>query len=136
VIAASQRELWELVRDPYHMPRWWPGVERVEDVGEDRFTQVFKTARGRPVRADYRLIDSREPWLLAWEQDVAGTPFARVLAELVVELRLEPSGDGTAVTIAEMAKLRGYSRTGGMMMRRATGRRLQRALAGIEQIAG
>ena len=32
------------------MPRWWPGVVRMEGVQEDRFTQVFVTKKGRPVR--------------------------------------------------------------------------------------
>ncbi len=38
------------------MPRWWPGVGRMEGVEEDRFTQVFKTKKGRPVRADFRVV--------------------------------------------------------------------------------
>ncbi len=47
---------------PTTCPRWWPGVERVEGVEDDRFTQVFKTKRGRPVRADFRVLDSQPPW--------------------------------------------------------------------------
>ena len=43
------------------MPRWWPGVERMEGVEADRFTQVFKTKRGRPVRADFRVLRSEPP---------------------------------------------------------------------------
>ncbi|MGA2013546.1 MAG: SRPBCC family protein [Solirubrobacteraceae bacterium] len=135
-LAATQNEVWELVTDPHHQPRWWPGVERVEGVGEDRFTQVFKTKRGKAVRADFRVIDTQPPWLCAWEQEIAGTPFARVLDELVIEIRLEPAGGGTLVTIAQRQKLRGYSRTGGMMMRRAANTRLKEALEGLARIAG
>jgi len=50
-LAVPQQQLWELLADPHHMPRWWPGVDRMEGVEDDRFTQVFKTKRGRPVRA-------------------------------------------------------------------------------------
>ena len=134
-LTVSQRQLWELISDPHHMPRWWPSVDRMEGVETDRFTQVFKTKRGRPVRADFHIVDSRPPWLLAWEQELEGTPFARVLRELVIEVRLEPEGDATKVTIAQQQRLRGYSRTGGFMMRRATAKQLDRALEGLEHIS-
>ena len=135
-ISVPQQTVWALISDPHHMARWWPGVERIEGVTDDRFTQVFKTKRGRPVRADFRLIDSRPPWLCAWEQEIRGTPFARVLSELVLEVRVEPVDGGSEVTIAERQKLRGYSRTGGMMMRRATRARLDRALDGLQEVLG
>jgi uncharacterized protein YndB with AHSA1/START domain len=134
-LTVSQRQLWELISDPHHMPRWWPSVDRMEGVEIDRFTQVFKTKGGRPVRADFHIVDSRPPWLLAWEQELEGTPFARVLRELVIEVRLEPEGDATKVTIAQQQRLRGYSRTGGFMMRRATAKQLDRALEGLEHIS-
>jgi uncharacterized protein YndB with AHSA1/START domain len=134
-LAVPQQQLWELVSDPHHMARWWPSVERMEGVEGDRFTQVFKTRGGRPVRADFHVVDARPPWLLAWEQELEGTPFARVLRELVIEIRLEPEGDATKVTIAQQQRLRGYSRTGGFMMRRATAQQLDRALQGLDQIS-
>ncbi len=130
-IAAGQQALWELISDPHHLPRWWPGVERVEGVAADRFTQVLKTKRGRPVRADFVIVESQAPWMTAWRQELTGTPFARVLHESVIQLNLEPAGDSTAVTIAHMQKLRGYSRTGGLMLRRATADRLDEALEGL-----
>ena len=89
-LPASQQQLWELIADPHHMPRWWPGVERMEGVEPDRFTQVFKTKRGRPVRADFRVVASEPPTTRAWEQEVAGTPFERVLSASVIEVRLGP----------------------------------------------
>jgi uncharacterized protein YndB with AHSA1/START domain len=136
-LTASQQELWELIADPHHLPRWWPGVERVEGVEADRFTQVFKTKRGRPVRADFRVIESQEPWQRAWEQEIPGTPFERVLNESVIEVRLEPaSGGGTEVTIAQQQKLRGYSRTGGFLVRRATAATLDEALDGLARVCG
>jgi uncharacterized protein YndB with AHSA1/START domain len=135
-IAASQKEIWEVISDPHHMPRWWPGVDRMEGVEADRFTQVFKTKRGRPVRADFRVVASDPPWTRAWEQEIAGTPFERVLHASAIEIRLEPAGDGTEVTIAQHQKLRGYSRTGGLMLRRATGAKLKEALDGLERIFG
>jgi uncharacterized protein YndB with AHSA1/START domain len=134
-LRASQQDLWELIADPHHLPRWWPGVARVEGVEADRFTEVFKTKRGHPVRADFHVIESQAPWQRAWEQEIPGTPFERVLNELVIEVRLEPApGGGTEVTIAQQQKLRGYSRTGGFLLRRATASKLDEALDGLARI--
>jgi uncharacterized protein YndB with AHSA1/START domain len=123
--------VWELIEDPHHMPRWWPGVARMEDVQEDRWTQVFMTKKGRPVRLDFRLLESEHLWRRSWSQEIEGTPFERVLNEAVTEIHLEPEDDGTLVTIAQRQKLRGYSRTGGFMLRRATGGKLAEALEGL-----
>jgi uncharacterized protein YndB with AHSA1/START domain len=133
-LPASQQELWEIVSDPHHMPRWWPGVDRMEGVEDDSFTQVLKTKRGRPVRADFRIVRSEPPSMRSWAQDVAGTPFERVLTESVVEVRLEPAAGGTEVTISQQQKLRGYSRTGGLLLRRATDSKLDEALDGLARI--
>jgi hypothetical protein len=59
-----------------------------------------------------------------------------VLHESIVEVRLEPIEGGTEITIAHMQKLRGYSRTGGLMLRRASGVKLDEALDGLERICG
>jgi uncharacterized protein YndB with AHSA1/START domain len=132
-ISASPQQVWSVLEDPHHMPRWWPGVTRMEGVDDERFTQVFTTKRGRPVRADFHLMVSEPPWRRVWEQDVAGTPFERVLDESIIEVMLEPVDGGTQVTIAQRQKLRGYSRTGGFLLRRATKSKLQEALEGLER---
>jgi uncharacterized protein YndB with AHSA1/START domain len=123
--------VWELIGDAHHQPRWWPGVERVEAVEGARFTQVMRTQRGRPVRIDFQIVDAREPSAVTWRQQVAGSPFARVLAESVIAFELAPVDGGTAVTLTQTQKLRGSSRTGGFMLRRATARRLDEALRGL-----
>jgi uncharacterized protein YndB with AHSA1/START domain len=135
-LRATQQELWELIADPHHMPRWWPGVWRMEAVSDDRFTQVHRTKRGRSVRIDFHITESDPPNTRAWEQELAGTPFERVLNESVIEVKLAPARDGTEVTIAQRQKLRGYSRTGGLMLRRATRSKLDEALDGLERICG
>jgi uncharacterized protein YndB with AHSA1/START domain len=135
-LTVPQQQVWELIADPHHMPRWWPGVERMESVRDDGFTQVFKTKRGRPVRADFRVLESDPPLMRSWEQEVVGTPFERVLNESVTELWLTPVTHGTEVTIVQHQKLRGYSRTGGFLLRRATAAKLDEALDGLERICG
>lgn len=133
-IPASAQRVWSVLEDPHHMPRWWPGVTRMESVEDDRWTQVFTTKRGRPVRADFHLTISEPPWRRVWEQEVVGTPFERVLDESVIEVMLEPVDGGTQVTIAQRQKLRGYSKTGGFLLRRATKDKLKEALEGLERV--
>ncbi len=134
VIAASPQRIWALIEDPHHMPRWWPGVARMEGVDADRFTQVMLTKKGRPVRLDFSLVENDPPWRRSWQQEIEGTPFARVLDEAVTEVVLEPEGEATRVTIAQYQKLRGYSRTGGFLLKRATRGKLDEALDGLERL--
>jgi uncharacterized protein YndB with AHSA1/START domain len=135
-IAAPQQRVWEVLEDPHHFPRWWPGVTRMEGVGPQGWTQVFTTKKGRPVRVDFRLLESDPPWRRVWEQEIPGTPFERVLIESITEVALEPVDGGTRVTVEQRQKLKGYSRTGGMMLRRATSKKLDEALDGLERLLG
>ena len=142
LIEAEPEEIWSVVEDPHHFPRWWPGVIRVEGVSGDRFTHVYTTKKGKSVRIDFRVLaseppDAEQPGRRRWEQDIPGTPFERVLREAVTEVSLEPGAPaGTRVTILQRQKLRGYSRTGGFLLRRATRNRLSEALDGLERISG
>ncbi len=130
-LAATPSAVWQVLGDPHHMPRWWPGVQRMEDVGEDRFTQVFTTKRGKPVRMDFRVLASEPPARRSWVQELAGTPFERFLNESTVEVVLEPVDSGTRVRIIQSQKLRGYSKTGALLFRRATKSKLDEALDGL-----
>jgi carbon monoxide dehydrogenase subunit G len=137
VVAAAPDELWATVGDPYHLPRWWPRVERVELVQGDGFTQLLRTDKGRAIRADFRVVQSHRPELRRWRQEVEGTPFAGILAWSETEIRLEPEGSGsTRVTLEQEQKLRGMARFGGFMVRRATRRALDGALEGLEALHG
>jgi uncharacterized protein YndB with AHSA1/START domain len=154
-IAASEDELWEVIRDPHHLPRWWPRVTRVEDVEENAFTEVMKTAKGKFVRADFQLVGIDEhARTLKWEQRLEGTPFARLLKSAETEVRLAqvaasaslPSGtqgaEGlvgpvTEVTIELRQALNGFfPRFGGYMVRRAAAATIDEALNGLERISG
>jgi uncharacterized protein YndB with AHSA1/START domain len=140
LIAAKRPELWRVVSDPYQLPRWWPKVVRVEGVQERRhgtgtlWTKVLRTSAGRDLRADYRCLRSAEPSDYFWEQEVEGSPFAKVFKSAQTAIVLDEEGEeATRVTITVEQKLRGMSRTGGFMIRRATGTQLDEAL---ESLAG
>jgi uncharacterized protein YndB with AHSA1/START domain len=137
-IAAPISELWALICDPHHLPRWWPRVERVEDVADDAFTELMRTSKGKAVRADFRLVRAEEQThSLAWEQQLEGTPFARVLSSSETLVTLQPAGERTSVTIELRQKLGGFfPRFGGFMVRRAAAATLDEALDGLERIIG
>jgi uncharacterized protein YndB with AHSA1/START domain len=138
-IAAPAQDIWELIGDPHHLPRWWPRVTRVEAVEEDAFTEVLASPRGRLVRADFRVVAQDERTLVVrWSQQVQDTPFARVLASAETELSLEPTTSAaTNVTIELRQALRGLfshlGARGGAPAARAT---LDDALDGLERIFG
>jgi uncharacterized protein YndB with AHSA1/START domain len=141
-IAAPLDEVWELVSDPYSLPRWWPRTSRVESVDRkpegrrSQWTKVLETAEGRGVRADYRCLSSARGERYVWEQQLAGSPFARHLRRSVVEIGLRRDGEGTEVSITSEQKLRGMSRLGSPMMRGGQGKILDQALDGIEAALG
>jgi uncharacterized protein YndB with AHSA1/START domain len=137
-IAAPAEELWDVISDPHHLPRWWPRVTRVEDVEDSAFTEVMRTRKGKLVRADFRVATCDEAErTLVWEQLLAGTPFARVLRSAETEVRLQAgSAQATEVTIELRQVLNGVSRFGGYMMRRAARSTVDEALDGLERIGG
>src|SRR3954468_21729813 len=139
VIAARRDRVWDLVSDPHSLPRWWPKATRVEDVEGDpgsrrsRWTVVLGTAKGSGVRADFRCTSSARNERFVWQQDVAGTPFERILASSETGVELEGEEEKTEVTLYAREKLRGLSRLGSPLMRGAVRRRLDEALDGIER---
>jgi uncharacterized protein YndB with AHSA1/START domain len=138
VIDAPVDSVWAVVSDPYHLPRWWPDTIRVENVrgGKGRrsqWTTVLATKSGRGVRADFRCLSSAAQERFVFEQEVANTPFERVLRSSVTEVHLARDGTSTEVRLETRQSLRGLSRLGSPMMRRATSRKLEQALDGLEE---
>ena len=138
VISAQPERVWELVSDPHNLPRWWPRTKRVEDVrgpagGRAHWTAVLETERGAGVRADYRCTAATAERRYSWEQEIAGTPFERVLSAAELEIGLSPAAGGTEVTLTSRETLRGISKLGATLMRGAARNRLDEALTGIER---
>jgi uncharacterized protein YndB with AHSA1/START domain len=149
IIQAPTEQLWKIVRDPHHLPRWWPRVTRVEDVHDNAFTEVMKTRKGKVVRADFDVVRMDEDErLVTWSQRVAGTPFERVLSSAETDVKLVPVKNATEVTLelrqtlAKVSTRRGgvlsaiAPRVGGRMVRRAAEGTLEEALEGLERISG
>lgn len=141
-IEAPVAAVWKLVSDPYNLPRWWPRTARVENVDRkgggrrSQWTKVLETAAGRGVRADFRCLSAAENERFVWEQELEGTPFERHLKALRVEVEMRQREGGTAVSISEVQSLKGMSKLGSPLMRRARGETLDEALDGIERALG
>ena len=135
-VAAEPAEVWRTVSDPNHQPRWWPLVTRMEGVEPDAFTQLLSTSKGRNIRADFRVVECEEPRVYRYEQQLAGSPFERLLRHNEMTVQLEPQGDGTTISLTRRTQLRGMSALGGFMWRRAAARQLDEALDALEAIHG
>jgi uncharacterized protein YndB with AHSA1/START domain len=140
-VEAPVGDIWKLVSDPYSLPRWWPRTGRVENVSGEggrrtRWTQVLETAEGRGVRADFRCVSSAQGERYVWEQELEGTPFERHLKALRVEVGLRGTGGKTEVKLSEEQSLKGMSKLGTPLMRRARREMLDEALDGIERALG
>lgn len=138
-IEAPVGEVWELIADPYNLPRWWPRTSRVENVDQrgsgrrSQWTKVLSTAEGRGVRADFRCVSAAEGERYVWEQQLEGTPFAKHLKSSGVAIGLRAEGEATEVELTSEQTLKGMSRFGGTMVRSGQGKILEQALDGIER---
>jgi uncharacterized protein YndB with AHSA1/START domain len=133
-VAAPVEDVWALVSDPFHLPRWWPATARVEDVEDDAWTSVLKTPSGKSVRADFTRTERRPQHAIAWRQELAESPFERVFSSAETQVDLAEEGEGaTQVALTSRESLRGRYRLGGWLVRRAARRRLDEALDGIER---
>lgn len=140
VIAAAAERTWELVSDPHHLARWWPLAHRVEDVRDDgaqlRWTLALRSGKGTQVRADFSGGVEVEGSRFAWRQQLAGTPFERILRSARVQIDVGAAGEGgeeSLVSVRSEERLRGLSRLGSPMMRAAARRRLDEALENLDR---
>ncbi|MEI2701967.1 MAG: SRPBCC family protein [Baekduia sp.] len=134
-ITRPPAEVWRVIADPRTLPEWWPGIERVEGVTRQRFTQLLRSSRGAVVRADFDRSESNEPRSLRWDQRVEGTPFAAVFEQRAIVIELEPAGDGTRVTLTVEQQLRGAARFSPQLNRGGVRRALNGALERLAAIA-
>jgi uncharacterized protein YndB with AHSA1/START domain len=140
LIGADRSAVWEVVSDPYQLPRWWPKVTRVEAVQERQrgtgtlWTTVLTTKAGRDVRADFRCLYSKQAIAYGWEQEIEGSPFEKVFRSAETRIDLADADGGTTVKLEAIQRLRGMSRLGGFMVKRATATQLDEALDSLASL--
>ena len=124
-----------MVSDPERLPGWWPLVTRVEEATPEAWTEVLASPRRKIVRADFTLVESEPLRRRVWRQEVAETPFERLLAESLRKVELEQERDGsTSVQITVHHRPRGWARFAFVQLRRATARQVEEALDGLEAL--
>jgi uncharacterized protein YndB with AHSA1/START domain len=131
VVASSRERVWDVVGDPWHEPRWWPHVQRVEGVGRDGWTSVLVSARGTAVRVDWTVEATERPVRRRWRQELGGTPFERLFTRYAIEVELEGVEAGTAVTLRLDQRPRGLARLTPWLLMRAARQQLDTALEGL-----
>ena len=134
VVPRAPEDVWAVVSDPAQLPRWWPGVSRVEEATQLAWTSVLTSPKGKSVRMDFTRVAAEAPERLVWRQELEQTPFERILAEAVTSLALEPAEGGTRVTITLEQKPRGWARFAPLQFRSAGTRQVQGALDGLERL--
>jgi uncharacterized protein YndB with AHSA1/START domain len=134
VVPEGLDEVWRLVSDPAQLPRWWPGVTRVEEASPEAWTTVLTSPKGKSVRMDYTRVEAAAPTRLVWRQEVEASPFERILAEATTSLELTEAEDGTRVAIELDQKPRGWARFAPLQFRAAGTRQVQGAVEGLEKL--
>jgi len=137
VVSGAPDDVWRIVSDPARLPAWWPGVSRVEDASRQAWTTVLVSPKGKSVRADYSLVEAREPERLSWKQEVEESPFERLLSSASTEITLEPeAGGGTRVQLTLEQRPRGWARFSPFQLRAAARRQAEEALTGLAELLG
>jgi uncharacterized protein YndB with AHSA1/START domain len=134
VVPRAPDEVWQVISDPAQLPRWWPGVTRVEEATTQAWTTVLTSPKGKSVRMDFTRVEASEPTRLVWRQEVEQSPFERILTEATTSLELSEAEAGTRVAIALDQKPRGWARFAPLQFRAAGTRQVQGALEGLERL--
>jgi uncharacterized protein YndB with AHSA1/START domain len=137
VVSAAPAEVWQVVSDPTRLAAWWPGVKRVEEASRDAWTTVLVSPKGKSVRADYSMVEAREPERLLWRHEVDESPFERLLSESTTEIALSADATGgTVVTLTLNQRPRGWARFSPFQLRAAASKQAEAALEGLAELLG
>jgi uncharacterized protein YndB with AHSA1/START domain len=136
VVPATPSEVWGLVSDPAQLPRWWPGVTRVEEATDEAWTTVLTSPKGKSVRVDYTRVEAEPERRVMWRQEVDESPFERILASSTTEIALAAEGDRTRVTVSLDQRPRGWARFAPFQFRGAGRRQVQGAVEGLDAVFG
>ncbi len=132
--------MYDLVADPRRQAGWWPRVTRIEDVAgrpgaeRTRWTSVLQADSGRLLRLDYRCTAANRPRRYEWEQELEGTPFEKHLARQAVLVSIEPTADGSVVSLTAVHTIRGMAKVAGFAMRKSQRELLDTALDSLGEL--
>jgi uncharacterized protein YndB with AHSA1/START domain len=143
VIDATPDVVWDVLADSRLLPRWAPIVDEVtacatggEAVGEVRHCTARLAGRsGRMVERCVELVPRRR---IAYVVDEETFGMRRMFDEYGFALDLEPSGDGTRVTLRTHYSPRNalYAVLNAALMRRRFAAACEELLAGLKAFTG
>jgi uncharacterized protein YndB with AHSA1/START domain len=84
----SPEEVWKLLYDPSRFPDWWAGIGTVDVKDEGKYTMY---PEGYPDFPMAQLLDTR--------RDEQRVTVSCLVSDLRFEWRLEPSQDGTRISV-------------------------------------
>jgi hypothetical protein len=64
ILDAPLEPVWVAIHDVCRWPEWWPGVESVEDLGDDNYRHVWRSVVPYPVRFDVHVTRVERPRLI------------------------------------------------------------------------
>jgi len=79
------------------------------------------------------MLENRPGKFCSWEQDLVGTPFARSVVEAIESIRVEPTAQGSLVTLTIRRKMRGTAKMGALLVARGQRKELDEALNRLER---
>ena len=101
-VDASPEIVFEVVSSPEHLTQWWPDEAELEPTAGARGHIVFY--RDAPMEAkvvSVMVIDVEPPHHFSFRWDFEASTIPGPTNSLLVTFDLEPSGDGTLVTMTE-----------------------------------
>ncbi|CAB4875534.1 MAG: hypothetical protein F2799_04945 [Actinobacteria bacterium] len=123
---------WAYAADPSRLPRWWPAVERVDRTNDESYTRWVMSPRGRAVPMAFRLAELEAGHKVIWQQDLAGTAFARSVRSSQETIEVVPSAGGSTVDISIKRRLKGTARLGSILVHRGQRRELSAAAENLK----
>ena len=92
---------------------------------------------GKTIRADFTRVEAVEGERLHWRQELAGSPFERILASALTRIELSPAGEGDTRVVIELDQQpRGWARLAPLQFRTAAARQAQGEAEGLDVLFG
>jgi uncharacterized protein YndB with AHSA1/START domain len=83
IVDAERERVWEAIHDVAQWPEWWPGVEEVVPLGDDRYRHTWRSVIPYPVRFVISVTRVERPSLIEADAhgELAGTGRWRLSGE-------------------------------------------------------
>ncbi|MEI7889158.1 MAG: SRPBCC family protein [Actinomycetes bacterium] len=130
-LSVPAEKAWAYAADPSRLGRWWPAVERVDRADDENYTRWIMSPRGRAVPMAFKLEALEPGHKVTWQQQLAGTAFARSVRSSTETIEVVGTETGSTVGLSITRRLKGTARLGGFLVRRGQRRELKAAVENL-----